>query len=80
LILGGSHLAISGPLTLTQVRFLRDQVIPSGQAFGLGHVLLVLLLLLLAADRLVEQDGADADADSHASTPASTTTTAMATG
>jgi hypothetical protein len=77
--LGGSHLAISGPLTLTQVRFLRDQVIPSGQ-FGLGHVLLVLLLLLLAADRLVEQDGADADADSHASTPASTTTTAMATG
>jgi len=39
----------------------------------LGHVLLVLLLLLLAADRLVEQDGADADA----STPASTTTTAM---
>jgi len=48
-------------------------------AFGLGHVLLVLLLLLLAADRLVEQDGADADADSHASTPASSTTTAMAT-
>jgi len=42
-------------------------------------VLLVLLLLLLAADRLVEQDGADADVNSHASTPASTTTTAMAT-
>jgi hypothetical protein len=35
---------------------------------------LISLPFLLAADRFIEKDGADADADPYASTPAATTT------
>ena len=63
-----------------QVCFLRDQVMPLGAAFArLSHMLLILLAFLLAADRYVEKDGADANADidTGASAPAATTAVAV---